>query len=284
MAIYRTIQMSFWTDTDVLDDFTPEDRYFYLYLLTNPHTNLCGCYQISMTQFETEMGYNKDTISKLIDRFKNIHKLIDYSKETKEVLLTNWHKYNWTKSPKFIIPLQKEIENVKNDDFRQYLQALFQNSDTVSIPYAYPMHTTVTDTDTDIYNNSLSLKDISTKDIKDKDIDINYINNKEPRINYKGVVDSYNEICSSLPKCTKITESRKLLIKTRLKDYSEADLLKAFELAEQSDFLSGRNGKWTGANIDWILNVNNIQKILEGNYKNKGSEATGKPKINWDKV
>lgn len=109
-------------------------------------------------------------------------------------------------------------------------------------------------------------------------------NQRQEKIDYQRIVDSYNEICSSLPKCTKITESRKLSIRKRLEDYSEADLLKAFELAEQSDFLSGRNGKWTGANIDWILNVNNIQKILEGNYKNKVSETTGKSKINWDKV
>ena len=46
MAIYRNVSMSFWTDSKVADDFTAEDRYFYLYLFTNPHTNLCGCYEI----------------------------------------------------------------------------------------------------------------------------------------------------------------------------------------------------------------------------------------------
>ena len=61
MAIYRTVSMSFWTDNKVTDDFTPEDRYFYLYLFTNPHTNLCGCYEISIKQIANEMGYSKDT-------------------------------------------------------------------------------------------------------------------------------------------------------------------------------------------------------------------------------
>ena len=50
MALYRTIQISFWTDTKIVDDFTPEDKYFYLYLFTNPHTNLSGCYEISKNQ------------------------------------------------------------------------------------------------------------------------------------------------------------------------------------------------------------------------------------------
>lgn len=28
MAIYRNIQMAFWTDSKVIDDFTPEDKFF----------------------------------------------------------------------------------------------------------------------------------------------------------------------------------------------------------------------------------------------------------------
>ena len=69
MALYRNIHLSFWQDTKVTDDFTPEDRYFYLYLLTNPHTNLCGCYEISMKQMANEMGYDAKKVIKLIERF-----------------------------------------------------------------------------------------------------------------------------------------------------------------------------------------------------------------------
>lgn len=98
-------------------------------------------------------------------------------------------------------------------------------------------------------------------------------NSGRERINYKRIVDSYNSICVSLPKCTKITEARKRLIKCRISDYSESDLTNAFKMAEESDFLSGRNGRWNGANIDWILNPTNIQKIIEGNYKNKNQQS-----------
>lgn len=41
MAVYRNINIGFWTDTKVADDFTPEDKYFMLYCLTNNYTNLC---------------------------------------------------------------------------------------------------------------------------------------------------------------------------------------------------------------------------------------------------
>lgn len=149
MAIYRNIQMTFWTDTKIIDDFTPEDKYFYLYLFTNPHTNLAGCYEISIKQIAYETGYSKETIEKLLLRFSEVHKVSEYSLETKEVLLLNWHKYNWTTSEKFRKPLQKEIENIKNDSFKSYLTGLF-NGEDVGYPIDTPcIDTTVTVTDTD---------------------------------------------------------------------------------------------------------------------------------------
>ena len=37
MAIFRKINTNFWTDEKVIDDFTPEDKFFMLYLMTNPY-------------------------------------------------------------------------------------------------------------------------------------------------------------------------------------------------------------------------------------------------------
>ena len=148
MAIFRNVHVTFWTDAKVVDDFTPEDKYFYVYLLTNPHTNLCGCYEVSLKQMSDELGYNKDTVERLIQRFHEVHKILAYNKETKEMLLYNWNKYNWTKSPKFQAALVKEIPKVKCPEFLDYLNGIL-SGDTVSIPYPYGMDTTDTVTDTD---------------------------------------------------------------------------------------------------------------------------------------
>ena len=153
--------MSFWTDNKVSDDFTPEDRYFYLYLFTNPHTNLCGCYEVSIKQMANETGYSKDSIENLIDRFEKVHKVLRFSKETKEILLLNWSKYNWTSSEKFRKPLAKEIESVKNLDFRAYLIEIFENGygiDTTCIDTSVTVTDTITNTvsNTDIYKEIIS--------------------------------------------------------------------------------------------------------------------------------
>lgn len=157
MATYRAIYMNFWSDTKIVDDFTPEDKYFMLYCLTNNFTNLCGCYEISIKQMSRDTGYNEETILRLINRLENTHKVICYNKENKELLIKNWHKYNWTKSEKLDKPLGKEIENVKTIAFKRFLVNNYNKRDTVSIPYAYPMDTTVsvTVTDTDININNI---------------------------------------------------------------------------------------------------------------------------------
>lgn len=134
MAIFRKINVSFWDDEKVVDDFTPEDRYFMLYLMTNPHTNQVGCYQITLRQIEFETGYNKETVLKLISRFEKVLKVIKYSESTKELLILNWHKYNWTNSPKILACLSKEYKSIKNREFRYYINR-------VSIQYGYGIDT-----------------------------------------------------------------------------------------------------------------------------------------------
>lgn len=148
MAIYRSIQMTFWTDSKVVDEFTPEDKYFYLYLMTNPHTNLAGCYEISITQAANETGYNKESIERLLKRMEEVHNVIRYSRQTKEVLILNWSKYNWTRSKDFQKPLLLEIESVKNMDFKAYLELELEGLNTVLTPSKDTPYTSVTVTDT----------------------------------------------------------------------------------------------------------------------------------------
>ena len=130
MAIYRTVHTTFLGVSKVLDDMTPEDRYFMLYLLTNTHTNMAGCYEVSKRTISNETGYTIETVEKLLDRFENILKLVRYSKETKEILVLNWYKYNWTSSNKVRTRIEEDIETIKNEEFKEYLN-------TVCIPYIY---------------------------------------------------------------------------------------------------------------------------------------------------
>ena len=135
MAKGRLISTSFWDDSKVVDDFTPEDKYIYLYCMTNPHTNLCGCYEVSVKQIASETGYNEDTVKRLLMRLDREHNVIRYSSTTKEMLMLNWFRYNWSTSEKLNKPLLAEIRAIKDDGFREYLAGRYNERDTVTVPY-----------------------------------------------------------------------------------------------------------------------------------------------------
>ena len=190
MAIYRNVQLSFWTDNKIEDEFTPEDKYFYLYLLTNPQTNICGCYEVSYTQLTNQTGYNKDTVNRLIDRFENIHKIIKFNKNTKEMLILNWYKYNWSKSEDTLKGVEKVANHIKCDEYRKYIFDLI-NSIRNKTPIRGSIDTvqaSVSDTDTVI--NNINTKDDNTLNTI-KEI-INYFNDK-CNTNYKYSVKSNQE-------------------------------------------------------------------------------------------
>lgn len=157
MGTFYTVDAEFWTDPDVVDNLTPEDKYFYLYLLTNPHGNCAGCFQISVKQIADELGYSRETVERLIERFVSVHKMIDYDKENKEILIIKWGKRHWTKSDKHISAVKKKIDVIKTDRFRDYLlfvqKEFSEQDDMVWIGYRYPMDTLIYPIS---YNTSIS--------------------------------------------------------------------------------------------------------------------------------
>lgn len=253
MAIYRNIQMAFWSDTKIADDFTAKDKYLYLYLLTNPHTNLCGCYEISMSQIALETSLDKKEIKNIIARLQDIHKVILFSNDTKEVLIINYHKYNWTSSEKFRIPLQKEIQNIKNEGFKAYLWDLYNGIDTVSIPYQYGSDTTVTVTVT----------------VTDTDKDINNKNIKENKEEQK---KSYGESGN-----VKLTEKQ---YNKLVEDYGEEETKKAIEYLD--GYIADRKYKSEDNNRAlrrWVFDAVKEQEQKRARIKSYDDKpGAGKPK------
>ncbi len=154
MAYYRTVSISFWNDSKVADDFTPEDKYFFLYCLTNPHTDISGCYEISMKQIAQETGYNIDTVSRLLDRMEKNHHVVEYDRTTKELLVKHWSRYNWAESSKVMVAVRRRVPNIKSQRFRKYIEALLsgeeieedaRESESAAEPVPVTVPVTVTD-------------------------------------------------------------------------------------------------------------------------------------------
>lgn len=143
MAKFRQVYTEFWEDPKVQEEFTPEDRYFYLYLLTNPRTTQIGIYQITKKQIAFELGYSTESINALIDRFENHHKLIKYNIETREIAIKNWGRYNFNKAGKPVEDcVRSELSRVKDNGLIEYTKPNIDNSKIINIYDTYTIRGT----------------------------------------------------------------------------------------------------------------------------------------------
>lgn len=97
MGIKRIVDTSFWEDEKV-ELFTPEEKYFWLYLLTNPHTRQLGIYHITKKQMAFHLGYDIETVTKLLNRFEKEYGLIRYAES--EIAIKNFLKHSIVKGGK----------------------------------------------------------------------------------------------------------------------------------------------------------------------------------------
>ncbi len=164
----RMIDTGLWNNEDIIENFTAEDKYFWLYLLTNPHNNICGIFKNTPALIARDTGLHKDTIVNLLYRFENVHKLISADKGTNEVIILNWYKFNWTKSPKIMALIEKELCNIKSVYIKSLLEErisnIFSDKDTVSIGYRYLPNTNsnnISNINNNIDNNIIDIDKIN---------------------------------------------------------------------------------------------------------------------------
>ena len=115
MGIKRVVDTDFWKDDVVAEKYSAEDRYFFLYLLTNPNSKQCGIYHLPLRVIAFEMGHSKDSVESIVDRFEQRFKNIIYNKETQEIAILNFLKHSIVKGGKPVEDcIRKELEKVKD--------------------------------------------------------------------------------------------------------------------------------------------------------------------------
>lgn len=103
---------------------------------------------------------------------------------------------------------------------------------------------------------------------------------KSERLSYDEIMKDFHATCPDLPGIRALNDARKAKIRSLVKELDklkifpgvepEKKLHVIFQTAQNSDFLSGRSGKWNGCSFDWLINKTNALKVLEGQYQNKG--------------
>lgn len=85
---------------------------------------------------------------------------------------------------------------------------------------------------------------------------------------YKAIVALYHDICKSYPKLSSVTAKRKRAMAARFKEHGhDLDTFRElFEKAEASPFLKGKNKRNWSADFNWLMESENMAKVLENTY------------------
>ena len=88
--------------------------------------------------------------------------------------------------------------------------------------------------------------------------------------NFKTILEEWNKLSEPIPKLKKINSNTKryTMLKARVAEYGEDEVLKAIKNINDSDFLQGKATDFV-INFDWFIKPNNFLKVYENNYANK---------------
>jgi len=100
----------------------------------------------------------------------------------------------------------------------------------------------------------------------------NSIKEAKASLCYAPVVDAWNSLPEGIAKINGIVKesTREKLLTKRIRDYSMDSVMDAIEKVRQSKFLQGVNNKGWSITFDWFVKPNNFQKVLDGNYDERG--------------
>lgn len=101
------IDSDIWSDTD---DLNSEEKLFYLYLLTNDQRNIAGYYRINLKYICVDIGWSKNQIERMLSKKQ---KYWIYDKETSQVVIPKFTRYNIVKSKQQFSALNAELNKLK---------------------------------------------------------------------------------------------------------------------------------------------------------------------------
>lgn len=141
-----------------------EAKFVYFYILTSPHNNSAGCYDLHPMYAGADLGITDIQFRYCIDTLSKAN-LIEFDNDENTVMIINWENYNEPMNPKHALGLlyqlnQASSKRLKLIVFSKFLeifkakgfdanQALANAIDTLSIEYGYCIPT-YTETETEI--------------------------------------------------------------------------------------------------------------------------------------
>ncbi len=107
MAKKRYVNTRFWQDNYIVG-LDPVEKLLYLYLLTNPLTDICGIYELPMRQVAFDTGIDKEMVLRIFKRFESDQKIYYVDGW---VCITNFIKHQ-TMNAKVVLGIKRSFSEI----------------------------------------------------------------------------------------------------------------------------------------------------------------------------
>lgn len=87
------------------------------------------------------------------------------------------------------------------------------------------------------------------------------------------IMELYNSSCSRIPSIRGIDGKRKNMTAKFFRHFGMVTIKEIFDLVGENDFLCGGGETGWKAKFDWILDLDNATKVLEGHYQPREAEC-----------
>lgn len=284
------IERDFWNDEQIIDEYSPEDKLFMMYLFTCPRGNSIGIFKMPIKLMAFEIGYSPEAIRTLIDRFMNKYGRITYDYEVQEIAIHHALKYTINKGGK---PMEEMIERMLKDvssinlikkvyvsmkewwqlskrDIDQKIMGLFESEIKIRESILNTNTNTDTDTHTDSVHDSEECDDFNTSsknNSPDTYSDTGSDSYTDTQGGYSQILSTWNSLDKNIPKIKSLNAGtdRHKLTKARINEYGIEAVLSAIRSIDDSQFLKGYKTDFV-INYDWFIRPNNFVKVRDGNY------------------
>jgi hypothetical protein len=150
MSTQRYISTSFWDDKWIRKR-DPSERYFYLYLLTNPLTNIAGVYETTIDRMAFDTGYEAKVIQVILDRFALDKKAFFHQGY---VILPTWPKHQkWESRSKIKAGIEAELRKLP-EEVKFFMSRVGYTYPIEGYVYGSNYSDSELDTDTDSKNDA----------------------------------------------------------------------------------------------------------------------------------
>lgn len=299
------IEREFWNDEQIIDEYSPEDKLFMMYLLTCPRGNALGIFKLPIKLIAFEIGYSPEAVRTLIDRFMNKYERINYDYENQEIAIFRALKYTVSKGGKPVEDMMRQLleevtvtENIikvyntmipwwlkSNRIVDKKIKTLIEdeiekrkNISNVNVNVNDNVYVNVHSYNVSGDDSSEAEEIKASQPLDDRRDDSYYDTSSDTWI--KPIKDAWNKLDENIPRLQVINPNseRYRLTKTAVNDYGVDKVVNVIQSINDSEFLKGYVTEWK-IYFDWFIKPNNFIKVMEGNYIDKDSKENKAAKI-----